>query len=166
VLALNIAHLDEGHSSLIRQVTPAELELENDDVFISPIDVRFEIDKVGHEFYVKANINTKAHLLCDRCTEPYDENIDESVRIVITTDSDLGNREQDIYPINTSSTEIDVTESIKETLLVSLPVKRLCKTDCKGLCPVCGINLNFETCSCKTEKIDPRWEALKKLRHN
>ncbi len=166
MLALNIAHLDEGHSSLTRQVTPAEVELENDDVFIFPINVRFEIDKVGHELFIKTNINTKAHFACDRCTEPYDGNIDESVRIVITTDSDLGNREQDIYPINTSSTEIDVTESIKETLLVSLPVKRLCKTDCKGLCPVCGINLNFETCSCKTEKIDPRWEALKKLRHN
>ncbi|NOY60066.1 MAG: DUF177 domain-containing protein [Calditrichaeota bacterium] len=166
MLALNIAHLDEGHSSQIRQVTPGELELENNDVFISPIDVRFEIDKVGHEFYIKANIKTKTHLLCDRCAEPYDENLDESVRIVITSDSELGNPEEDIYSITASSTEIDITESIKETLLISLPAKRLCKADCKGLCPVCGTKLNFETCSCKTDEIDPRWEALKKLKGN
>jgi len=163
VLALNIAHLDEGHSSLIRQVTPGELELENNDVFMSPIDIRFEIDKVGHELYIKADIKTKTHLLCDRCSESYTDNLDESVRIVITNDSDLGNPDDDIYPITASSTKVDITESIKETLLVSLPAKRLCKPDCKGLCPVCGTNLNFETCSCKTDEIDPRWEALRKL---
>ncbi len=166
MLALNIAHLEEGHSSLIRQVTPGELELDNDDVFMTPIDIHFEFDKVGHELYVKANIETKEHLFCDRCAEPYDENFDESIRIIITHNSELGNSEEDIYYTTASSTQVDITESIKQTLLVSLPVKRLCKTDCKGLCSVCGTNLNLETCSCEKDEIDSRWEALKKLKNN
>ncbi|MFO7841307.1 MAG: DUF177 domain-containing protein, partial [Fidelibacterota bacterium] len=42
--------------------------------------------------------------------------------------------------------------------------KKLCSPDCKGLCPICGANLNHMNCSCKTENYDPRWDKLKELK--
>ncbi|MGB9809870.1 MAG: YceD family protein, partial [Caldanaerobacter sp.] len=48
-------------------------------------------------------------------------------------------------------------------VILSLPMKFLCKEDCKGLCPICGTNLNYGSCSCKREDIDPRLEVLSKL---
>ena len=47
---------------------------------------------------------------------------------------------------------------------MALPMKPLCKPDCKGLCPSCGKDLNLGACGCTHETIDPRWEALKALK--
>jgi len=58
---------------------------------------------------------------------------------------------------------LDIQEAVRQYELVSQPIKPLCKEDCAGLCPTCGINLNEKRCACKTETLDPRWEALLKL---
>ncbi len=52
---------------------------------------------------------------------------------------------------------------IREYLLISIPINSLCKTNCAGLCPVCGTNHNHEQCDCKTDSIDPRLAKLKDL---
>jgi uncharacterized protein len=53
---------------------------------------------------------------------------------------------------------------LREQVLLSLPVRTLCKPDCKGLCPRCGANRNLQPCSCDEGPSDPRWEALTGLR--
>jgi uncharacterized protein len=49
--------------------------------------------------------------------------------------------------------QIDLAIGIREAIILSLPIMQLCRDDCRGLCPVCGINLNAGSCSCKTEKV-------------
>jgi uncharacterized protein len=58
--------------------------------------------------------------------------------------------------------KIDLTEVVREQLYLALPMKPLCREDCKGLCPVCGVNRNRETCTCQEVWVDPRMAALKK----
>ena len=53
---------------------------------------------------------------------------------------------------------------LREQVLLTLPVRSLCRTDCKGLCPRCGRNLNSESCNCEDAPADPRWTALSDLR--
>src|SRR5262249_56846189 len=60
--------------------------------------------------------------------------------------------------------EIDLEQLIRERFEMSLPMKPLCVDDCRGLCPVCGANLNRGTCACKTDWEDPRLAVLKKLK--
>lgn len=55
---------------------------------------------------------------------------------------------------------IDLGEVVREQLYLALPMKPLCQEDCKGLCPVCGVNRNRETCACQQEWVDPRMAAL------
>ncbi|SUY61625.1 ribosomal protein L32 family protein [Clostridium sporogenes] len=55
---------------------------------------------------------------------------------------------------------IDVTEVIENNIIIELPIKRLCKKNCKGLCQQCGANLNFSKCKCEKD-IDPRLAKLK-----
>ena len=57
--------------------------------------------------------------------------------------------------------KIDLTEVVREQLYLALPMKPLCREDCKGLCPVCGVNRNRETCTCQEVWVDPRMAALK-----
>lgn len=58
---------------------------------------------------------------------------------------------------------IDISELAREYLLLDAPTTPLCKPDCAGLCPICGVNRNEEKCSCKTDAIDPRMAKLKDL---
>ena len=55
---------------------------------------------------------------------------------------------------------LDISESVRQYVLLNLPMKPLCETDCAGLCSRCGMNLNQEKCSCSMDEIDPRWLPL------
>ena len=107
---------------------------------------------------------------CARCVEP--------VEIPLAADYDLIFRpsEADSEPLERSitapETEIGyyqgdsllLEDVLREQVLLSLPVRTLCKPDCKGLCPRCGENRNSQACHCEEGPQDPRWEALAGLR--
>jgi uncharacterized protein len=59
---------------------------------------------------------------------------------------------------------LDVDEIVKEQILLAVPTRMLCREDCKGICPECGIDRNTGECSCVADNIDPRWAALKNLK--
>jgi uncharacterized protein len=119
---------------------------------------------------VVGGFNGKFDLLCARCLE--------SVLTAAHEDFDLlyrplqpGKLGEEIS-INEAETEIgfykgngiELADVIKEQVLLALPVKTVCKEDCKGLCPHCGQNLNQGSCDCTQERSDPRWSALEGLR--
>lgn len=58
---------------------------------------------------------------------------------------------------------VDLKDVLREQVLLALPMQRLCRADCNGLCPVCGVNRNEQTCSCVVNVADERWSALRKL---
>jgi len=80
------------------------------------------------------------------------------VRLLLELDSD----ELMIIPYNVE--EIHFTDPVKEVIFLSIPMKPLCKDSCKGLCVHCGTDLNYETCNCKEESVDPRWEKLREFK--
>jgi uncharacterized protein len=83
-----------------------------------------------------------------------------------------GSKSGEEVSISESETEIgfysgegmELGDSIREQALLALPVKVVCREDCKGLCPRCGKNLNQESCNCSSQSEDPRWNALRDLR--
>ena len=60
--------------------------------------------------------------------------------------------------------ELDLCEAVQEQVIMALPVRPLCREDCRGLCPVCGADLNEESCTCAEKTVDPRWKALSELK--
>ena len=58
---------------------------------------------------------------------------------------------------------VDVSGIAREALVLALPLKVLCRDECPGLCPRCGLDLNEGRCDCATEPIDLRWEKLRGL---
>ena len=112
----------------------------------------------------------KFEVPCARCVEP--------VEIPLASDFDLifrpvvADTEATERSITAPETEIGyyqgdsllLEDVLREQVLLSLPVRTLCKPDCKGLCPRCGQNRNSQECSCDEGPSDPRWEALSGLR--
>jgi uncharacterized protein len=78
----------------------------------------------------------------------------------MTRDSD----DPDYRIVSPSDVEIDFTADIRDAIILAIPIKILCREDCKGLCPQCGQNLNSETCNCVVKKVNPQWAALSTLK--
>ena len=107
---------------------------------------------------------------CARCVEPVEIPLAADYDLIfrpVGADSDAPERS-----ITAPETEIGyyqkdsllLEDVLREQVLLSLPVRTLCKPDCKGLCPRCGENRNTGACHCDENQSDPRWEALAGLR--
>ena len=125
---------------------------------------------------IVADIRLRGHFAgnfqvpCARCIEPVEIPLASDFDLIfrpLGADSDPPERS-----ITASETEIGyyqkdsllLEDVLREQVLLSLPVRTLCKPDCKGLCPRCGANRNLQPCSCDEGPSDPRWEALTDLR--
>lgn len=97
---------------------------------------------------------------CDRCGEPYTREMNMSFehRLIQT----LADEENDDY-IETPDFTLELDDVVISDIFLSLPSKNLCRDDCKGLCQICGQNLNNGECSCDKRQTDPRLEILKQL---
>jgi len=128
--------------------------------FLEPIKYNGAIYKAGKDKIVHVNIAYTYREICGRCLEPF-------VKTETTVLSGQLIRQQDIFEdesdeaIYYEDDEIDLTEDIINTIVLSLPMKPLCSEECKGMCPRCGANLNKEKCDCVVEDIDPRMAILK-----
>ena len=94
---------------------------------------------------------------CSRCLRPVHREVVTAVRELFEVEPIDGQT----YPIE--GEEIDLELPVRDALLLDLPAAPLCRDDCAGLCPSCGIDLNQFTCSCDMTIPDPRWDALREL---
>jgi uncharacterized protein len=112
----------------------------------------------------------KVRVPCARCVEPVEIPLAAEFDLIfrpVGADSDAPERS-----ITAPETEIGyyqkdslaLEDVLREQVLLALPVRTLCKPDCKGLCPRCGANRNLQPCTCEDGPSDPRWEALSGLR--
>lgn len=110
----------------------------------------------SNKINITAEICLKVRIPCDRCLSDveYDFNVLIDKSLEISDDKTLSCAEDEMG--FAKNTELDVDKLIFDYVLVDWPTKVLCQEDCKGLCQICGINLNKETCNCKAKIVDPR----------
>jgi uncharacterized protein len=122
----------------------------------------------GGRLYLEASVESWTELECSRCLENFELRLDTGFDLVFhhegrTQVPDSVEEEDFILLTGTIERRYDIFPRVRESILLELPIRSLCRTDCKGLCSNCGENLNSSNCSCSKEKIDPRWNVLKKL---
>jgi uncharacterized protein len=107
---------------------------------------------------------------CARCVEPVEIPLAGEYDLIFRpVGADSGSPERSITAPETEigyyqKDSLLLEDVLREQVLLSLPVRTLCKPDCKGLCPRCGENRNTDACSCEEVKGDARWDALSELR--
>lgn len=104
-------------------------------------------------------IDTELELTCFRCLEKFKYRLQLELHEKFTNNID--NEDESIIFID--SDKIDITDVVKNNIIMALPLNRLCKENCKGLCQVCGTNLNLSKCTCEVVDIDPRLAKLQDL---
>ena len=107
--------------------------------FDSPLAVSGSIEEQADALYLEVCAKAAYHSVCDRCLEPVDYEIPLELRLRIREQQT--DREDEVYA---PGGVLDVDQEVISALVLALPTRRLCREDCKGLCPECGANLNIE----------------------
>ncbi|MBI4971344.1 MAG: DUF177 domain-containing protein [Candidatus Omnitrophica bacterium] len=134
-LIIDLTKLHEDETTEINsELDPKKIEVEFDDLhYKSPLRVHGYLEKMPEVLIFKGELSGVADKICGRCLEelPYDikERFDFAFEIK-------------------GKTEIDVTDDLREMMILAHPFTFLCREDCKGLCAGCGVNLNLEACKC------------------
>ncbi len=165
-MRIDLRTLGEGNNYWECQEPPDSLGLKAEGMeFSSPVESKLRILKSGKNYIGQGEIKTRVDFECSRCLKKSGQVLkceikfhlkEENDQIILETEEGEGQIQ--------SGRSFDLSDLARENLILSLPLKPLCSEDCKGLCPVCGINLNTSSCKCKKEVTDPRWEKLKSLK--
>ena len=126
--------------------------------FSTPVTASGDIKSISGMLYLTLDISAEYSAKCSRCLEETSEKLDFTVNEVFSKPG-LENENDDVIILD--SNEIDLDDIVVQALSCAMPMTSLCSVDCKGLCPMCGCNLNIETCDCETDDIDPRLAVLK-----
>lgn len=129
--------------------------------------VHTRINHTYDGYFVTGQAEGSFTATCDRCLEPYTDSLIVEFNEVFASNKDLSKdyevvgENEDIHYF--SGDEIDLTETLRDSVLLALPMKNLCAMECKGLCAQCGVNLNNTTCNCENVYPDPRLAKLGEL---
>jgi uncharacterized protein len=132
---------------------------------------RVKFTRLNGRVRAEGQVQATVRLRCSRCLEEFETPVAESLdeMFVQTYDVSSGQpleraegEDEDAFTIDRNHL-VDMSELIRQTLLISLPLQPLCREACAGLCPQCGKNWNEGPCDCPTETLDPRFAALADL---
>ena len=120
--------------------------------------------------WVQGRLETGMESQCSRCLEPFtlrmvlvlNEEYFPTVDVVTGAFLEVPPEAEGTFIIDERHT-LDLTEAVRQRAILAEPMKPLCRPDCRGLCPRCGANRNLSPCTCATEAVDPRWQALRDL---
>jgi uncharacterized protein len=167
VIRLDLGSLPEGRSHQDIEEDAAELEIDLDGGrFSSPVAVSLDLSRNGDEILIDGRVKARIVLECARCLEEYPSTLEAPFNLMVMVGEKGGEsgEEDSLVRVPGGAKYVDLTGTVRSELLVRLPLKPLCKEDCRGLCPECGTNLNSGGCSCEPQREDSRWDVLKRFK--
>ncbi|NNE69720.1 MAG: DUF177 domain-containing protein [Rhodothermales bacterium] len=156
MVRLDIGGFKSGGRSLSRELEAAELGLDPND--FEALNVEIELDREGDRILVQFETSGTAHLICDRTSEPFAQEVQGTHTLLFVPHDrveSLSDGSDDVVGFDPTDTSLDVTDAVRDTLLLSIPLRKIAPG---------AEDLEIPTAFGESgEDIDPRWEALRKL---
>lgn len=170
-MRIELENLEDGKGGFAHTYQPEELNLVDERVRVTePISVKGRIRSSGSETQVSGRVETRVNVECDRCLKTLDMPVSAGFKLQYITGQEYETSQAAELTVDEMALSvfdgeaIDVDEIVREQILLSVPDRALCNENCRGICSICGTNLNTGSCECKSSEIDPRWAALKKFK--
>ena len=122
-----------------------------------PITVEGTVERVPDGIVVRGTVAAQWQAACSRCLAP----VTGAVEVHADELFEPHPLEGETYLLDVDV--VDLEPLVRDVLLLEMPAAPVCREDCAGLCPQCGIDRNAATCDCHDEELDPRWAALRSL---
>ena len=131
--------------------------------------VRLAITTQGDEVSVAGDFDATARLTCSRCLEPLAVQVHPQVAVQLVPPPRVRRAEVELSPDDLETDfyageSLDLSALLRSETDLALPMKPLCRPECQGLCPGCGVNRNLGPCRCQSKAVDPRLAPLEALR--
>jgi len=156
-----------------KSYAPGSIDYHSPDIKqVQPLEVTGAAELLDGQIRVTGDLETKIEMVCARCLEPVIEEVTRSFDLFYRPlAKDLKPREDRLKDDDTEigffqGEGLFLADVLKEQVLLALPLKAICRSDCRGLCPNCGSNLNHEECRCETHATDPRLAPLARLKQD
>ena len=169
-MRIELEKLEEDGGRFSRTYESDELSLDDAELrLIEPAEIRGRVRRKGEEVELRGELEGKVAATCDRCLQPVEIPVRSEFRerfvpaVSWATEPQHELQEEDLNLAVFDGEAIELDDLVREELLLAMPAHVLCREDCKGLCPVCGIDRNLSSCQCETGATDSRWEGLKEL---
>jgi uncharacterized protein len=139
---------------------------------VEPLEVNATAELLDGQIRIAGDIETKVELVCARCLEPVMEEVSRTFDLFYSplpkgVKPEEARLKEDDAEIGFFEGEgLFLADVLREQVLLALPMKVICRGDCRGLCPNCGANLNHEECRCETHATDPRLAPLARLKQD
>ncbi len=170
-MRIELENLQGGKGGFAHVYQPDDLNPFDERIrLVEPVAVKGNVKLAGAQVVVNGHIDTRVQVECDRCLQPAELPVNADFALEYVTGSDYESSEaaelthEEMSVSVFDGEAIDVDEMVKEQILLAVPTRMLCREDCKGICPECGIDRNSGKCACVTDDVDPRWAALKNLK--
>ncbi len=136
--------------------------------------VRINAQRMGLDVYLSAECVLRLQTECSACMQDFELEVPAVFSLTLKPRPQSGQASPDDVELSREDLEecfyegdvIDLTEILREQIILALPMYPRCSPDCKGLCPVCGIDLNQKACDCRRDEVDSRLVVLKTLTKN
>ncbi len=139
---------------------------------VEPLEVRGTAELVDGQIRISGSLHTRLELVCARCLETVLEEVSKDFDLYYRPVASVPREEE--FHLKLDQTEIAffrgeglfLADVLAEQVILAIPMKVICRSDCRGLCPHCGANLNSEECRCETHAADPRLAPLARLKQD
>lgn len=173
-LVIELRKVPQDGAEIHAVLTDAGLHLEGEDSFALLPGARFDgrVDRGEDEsLHIVGTLQATVRLECGRCLDAFEHPAGANLDLYFLPDDgtelveqDVELKERDMVVGSYAGTELDLGETLREHIHLSIPLKRLCREDCQGLCTTCGANRNHTTCACpERADADPRLAGLADL---
>lgn len=131
-----------------------------------PVDVHIRVSPAGSgEIVGRGRVSGTIRGECRRCLEPVSTELDEELTLVfVEGETEADSADAGAFAFDAGAGELDLSEAVREEVLLAMDPYVVCDPECPGLCPKCGANLKEAPCGCTEEETDPRWDALRELK--
>ena len=172
-MILDLRQFDDFPAKTSVEAKSGEIAPFRDDVkLVERAVMDVTIQKTGEEFYCQGKVTGQVRMECARCLVEYLAEYSGKTDFIVRSDASGNGQPEEVVDdedyvfFRGNDLRADVTDIVKQTLVLATPLKPICSEDCKGLCPVCGCNRNEKSCTCGQDRIDSRWEGLADLTDN
>lgn len=172
-MLLDLSRFRSGLDHVVRQFAPSDFvdgaTGAEEFRIAGPVNLDVKVQKDSLKVRLVGRVAAVLEIDCGRCLEPFRVPVDATFDSLFLPLAEVtGEAEKEVVAEDMGvsvyqNDTIDLGDVMREQFYLALPMKPLCRPDCQGLCPVCGANRNRESCTCQTEWVDPRFEALKRL---
>ncbi len=158
-MRLDLDRTPNGHSDFPVDGR-TDLDAASDGLSEARLHGSLRVDNLESRFVVRGELAAVTTTACGRCLNDFELTYPVPVELVVLLDSESEYADSETLVLHQRGGVLDLEDALREAAVLAVPLVKVCREECRGLCAQCGADLNTAPCDCTDDEVDPRWDGL------